>query len=222
MTIDGWDLRAIMSAMALSAALLLAVPARAQQVNIHGLSEGMAVASLAQGRPKVLRPGDSLVEGIKLIKADSSSATFLVHGEKRTLSMGQNIAVATGVSGAARMTLIADGTGHFFAEGNINGGSVKFLVDTGATSVFLSAQDARRLGINYLKGQLGYSDTAGGTIRVYRVKLDTVKIGDISASNVDAVVSEQEHMPFALLGMSFLNRMRMDRDGDQLTLTKRF
>jgi aspartyl protease family protein len=49
-----------------------------------------------------------------------------------------------------------------------------------------------------------------------------VKVGDVTAANVDAVVSEQEDMPFALLGMSFLNRMRMDRDGDRLTLTKRF
>ncbi len=208
--------------MLVSATLLVTLPAQAQEVNIHGLSDGRAVASVGPGKPKVLRPGDTLTEGIKLIRADSLSATFFIHGKKQSFTMGQNIAVSATTSSAAEVTLIADAAGHFFAEGTINGGSIRFLVDTGASKVFLSAQDARRLGIDYLKGQAAYSETAGGTIRVYRVKLDTVRIGEVSVSNVDAVVSEKDPMSFALLGMSFLNRMRMDRDGDQLTLTKRF
>ncbi|MFN0315367.1 MAG: TIGR02281 family clan AA aspartic protease [Burkholderiales bacterium] len=220
MTKVSWTLPGTLCAMAISVALI--APAAAQEVHIHGLSEGMAVASLAKGKPKVLRPGDSLAEGIKLVKADSSSATFLVHGEKKILGMGQNIAMMAESSGAAQVTLTADMSGHFIAEGSINGGSIRFLVDTGATTIFLSAGDARRLGINYLKGRPGFSDTANGTVRIYWVKLDTVKIGEVTLSNVDAVVSEHEQMPFALLGMSFLNRMRMDRDGDRLTLTKRF
>ncbi|MSQ58605.1 MAG: TIGR02281 family clan AA aspartic protease [Betaproteobacteria bacterium] len=215
-----WALRGAMAAMTISAVPL--APAAAQEVTIHGLSEGMAVASMAKGKPKVLRPGDSLAEGIKLVKSGPASATFLVNGEKKTFNMGHNISVATTGSGATQVTLTSDTSGHFIAEGSINGGSIRFLVDTGATTIFLSAADARRLGINYLKGRPGFSETAGGTIRIYWVKLDTVKIGEVSASNVDAVVSEQEQMPFALLGMSFLNRMRMDRDGDRLTLTKRF
>ena len=57
--------------------------------------------------------------------------------------------------------------------------------------------------------------------RVYRVKLDTVKLGDITLNNVDALVHEAE-MPFVLLGMSFLNRVEMRREGTDLTLTKRY
>jgi aspartyl protease family protein len=57
--------------------------------------------------------------------------------------------------------------------------------------------------------------------RVYRVKLDTVKLGDITLNNVDALVHETE-MPFVLLGMSFLNRVEMNRTGTDLTLTKRY
>lgn len=201
---------------------LLATEARADEIKVFGLSEGKAVVSLANGKLKVLRPGDTLSEGIKLHSADRDAAVFLVQGKKKTFSIGQDVAVSAQESHTPRITLTADSSGHFFANGSINGGSIQFLVDTGATKVFLGASDARRLGINYLKGRLGYSSTAGGTIRVYQVKLDTVRIGELTAANVDAVVSEKDDSPFALLGMSFLNRMKMDRDGDQLTLTKRF
>jgi aspartyl protease family protein len=206
----------------LSAALLLAGPSLAQEIHVHGLSEDKAVVSLDGGKPRVLRAGDRLAEGIKLVKVDGTSALFLINGEKQVLSIGQNIAAVSTQSGNARTTLTADSTGHFFSNGSINGGTIKFLVDTGATHVFLSASDARRLGINYLKGEVGYSGTAGGTVRVYRVKLDSVKLGDLCATNIDAVVSEKDAVPFALLGMSFLNRMQMTRDGDQLTLTQRY
>ncbi len=203
-------------------AMLLAKSVVANQITIYGLSDGKAVVSHAGGKLKVLRPGDTLAEGIKLHSADKASAVFLIHGRKQHFTLGQNISVSSAPSQAPRLSITADSSGHFFAQGTINGGAIRFLVDTGATKVFLGASDARRLGINYLKGTIGYSSTAGGTIRVYHVSLDTVQIGDLSAAGVQAVVSEKDDTPFALLGMSFLNRMRMDRDGDQLTLTKRF
>ena len=65
-------------------------------------------------------------------------------------------------------------------------------------------------------------DTANGTATAYRVKLDSVRVGDIAVNNVDAVVLEGSQMPVALLGMSFLNRMEMKRDGQTMMLTKRF
>jgi aspartyl protease family protein len=95
------------------------------------------------------------------------------------------------------------------------------LVDTGATMVALSASDAVRLGIDYSKGQPGMVSTANGYAPVYRVKLDTVKIGNIELNQVDAVIQENG-LPFALLGMSFLNRTEMRREGEQMTLTKRY
>src|SRR5204863_6727546 len=99
--------------------------------------------------------------------------------------------------------------------------SVRFLVDTGATAVSLSASDATRLGIDYRKGQPSLMGTANGSAVAYQVKLDTVRVGNIILSNVDAAVLEGQ-MPFALLGMSFLNRMEMKRNGQTMVLTKRF
>jgi aspartyl protease family protein len=119
------------------------------------------------------------------------------------------------------VTLAADPRGHFFSEGAINGNPVRFLVDTGATTVALPASDALRLGIDYRKGQVGYSNTANGVVQVYRVMLDTVRLGSIQLTGVEAAVIEQG-LSVALLGMSFLNRVEMQRDGQTMVLTRRF
>jgi aspartyl protease family protein len=103
----------------------------------------------------------------------------------------------------------------------VNGSSVRFVVDTGATGVVLPAADARRLGIDYRKGERGQSRTAGGVVPVFRITLNRVRVGDIELSNVEGVVIEQG-LDIALLGMSFLNRVDMKHDGRTMTLTRRF
>ena len=104
----------------------------------------------------------------------------------------------------------------------MNGISVRFLVDTGASSIALSVDEAKRAGVNYLAGTRGRVQTANGTAPVYMVKLDAVRVGDITVNNVDAVIIDGDKLGIALLGMSFLNRMEMKRSGDTLTLIKRF
>jgi len=117
--------------------------------------------------------------------------------------------------------LVADTRGHFFTTGSINGSLVQFLVDTGATMISMGVADARRIGVNYLQGERGVSRTANGVAKVYRVRLESVKVGDIALANVDALVHESE-MPYVLLGMSFLHRLEMRQAGTDLTLTKRY
>ena len=107
------------------------------------------------------------------------------------------------------------------ATGTINGAPIKFLVDTGASNVALAAADAKRMGIDFLNAPRGYSNTANGLASIWIVKLDTVSINGVTLHNIDATIHEQP-MPFALLGMSFLNRMDMKREGDIMTLTRRF
>lgn len=106
-------------------------------------------------------------------------------------------------------------------QGQINGGMIRMLLDTGATMIALSAADAVRLGIDYKKGQPGMVNTANGPAPVYKVTLNTVKVGDIELNQVEALVQEAG-LPFALLGMSFLNRTEMRREGEHMTLTKRY
>jgi aspartyl protease family protein len=86
----------------------------------------------------------------------------------------------------------------------------------------LSSADARRAGVNYLSGARALTQTANGVVPVYAVKLDSLRIGDITVNNVDASVIEGDKLPVALLGMSFLNRMEMRREGTTLTLIRRY
>jgi aspartyl protease family protein len=197
----------------------VASAALAADVNVVGLFPGKAVVSIDGGAPRTLSVGQKTAEGITLISSDRESATFDVGNRTIVMRMGQ--LYASRGSGPATTTLTADDRGHFVVDGQINGGSVRFMVDTGATTVALSASDASRLGIDYRKGETSYLRTANGVTSAYKVKLDTVRVGDITLNNIDAVVLEVE-LPVALLGMSFLNRMEMKRDGQIMVLTKKF
>ena len=197
----------------------LARPAAAVDVKVVGLSANKAIVVIGNGAPRTLAVGQRTAEGVLLAAVNGDSAVFEIDGTRRTLQMGQHYA-ATGGSGE-RVVLAAAEGGHFLAAGQVNGGAIRFLVDTGATSVALPAHDAQRLGIDYKNGARGMVQTANGVTTAYRVKLDTVTIGGLTLNNVDAVVLEGG-LTMPLLGMTFLNRTSMQRDGETLVLTKRF
>ena len=204
--------------------LLAPGAAVAADINVLALTAGKAVVSIDGGKPRTLAVGQTTPEGVKLISASSESATFEVGGTLQTLAAGQGAAVASTAParGGNSVILTADARGHFITTGVVNGISLQFIVDTGATSVVLPSADARRAGINYLAGGRVLTQTANGVVPVYTVKLDTLRIGDITVNNVDAAVIEGDKLSFALLGMSFLNRMEMRRDGSTLTLIRRY
>ena len=199
--------------------LMTATSAFAVSVNLVGTFGSKALVSIDGGTPRKMAPGDKTADGVELISVSSDGATFNIDGERRTLKMGQHYAAAS--SGNPTVILAADPQGHFITQGSINGSSARFMVDTGASMISMSAADAQRMSIDYRKGQVGAVSTANGVIPAYKVTLDTVRIGAITVSQVDALVTEV-HMPFILLGMSFLNRMEMKRSGEQMTLIKRY
>ena len=205
--------------------LVAASMAHANDITVAALFTGKAVLVIKGGAPRTISVGQSTPEGIRLISADSSSAVIEYQGKRQTLTPGGSGRFGSGAasgSSAGSVTLTADSRGHYVTLGQINGNTIQLLVDTGATLIALPSSDARRLGINYLNGQRGYTETANGKATAYRITLDTVKIGDITLHNVDAVVMEGDGLKIALLGMSFLNRTEMNRDGQSLTLIKRF
>ena len=188
-----------------------------------GLFSGKAVLVIDGGKPRTVNVGQTTPEGIKLLSASSESAVVEYGGQRQALSMGHATRIgATRDPGFGQVTLTADSRGHFVTTGTINGISVRFLVDTGASSVALSVSEARRLGINYLSGSPGQVMTANGSTMAYKLKLDNVRVGEITLNNVDCVVVDGLGLNIALLGMSFLNRTQMKRDGDTLTLVRRF
>ncbi len=86
----------------------------------------------------------------------------------------------------------------------------------------ISADEATRAGIEWKKGRRASLQTASGRTSGYVVKLDSLKVGGIVLNNVDGVVLEEGPGSVGLLGMSFLNRVEMRRDGETMTLIRRF
>ncbi len=205
-----------------SALALFAQGAAALDVNVIGLFPGKAVVTINRGAPRTLSVGERTAEGVLLVSVDARGAVVEIEGKRETLEMGQHFASASSSGSRQEVTLSPDSRGQYYVDGQVNGGHVRFLVDTGATYVRLSMSEAQRLGIDYRQGVRGISIVADGRqVPAYRVKLDSVTIGDLTLLNVDASVGEGG-MDAALLGMSFLNRTEMRREGQNLTLTKRY
>lgn len=206
----------------LLAACCLLLPSAVQAIDIGlaGVTPSKAMVTINGGDPLVVKVGQT-VDGVRLLSLQGDQAWFDVAGKRRALQVGQHAVGSSGGQDGAKVILPADGQGHFFTDGTINGTAVRFLVDTGATMVSVGAGDARRIGLDGSQGQRDVTQTANGQAVVTRIKLDTVRIGDITLHNVDALI-HQNDMPVALLGMSFLNRMEMQRDGNSMTLKKRF
>jgi aspartyl protease family protein len=199
---------------------LVSLSARATDVSLNGAFEAKAaIVSIDAGEPKTIKVGQTF-GGVTVVAVEKDRATVDVDGKRRVLVRGQTYSSGA-ASGAQSVTLAAGSGGHFMADGLVNSGSVRFIVDTGATSVALPASVAGRLGIDYRKGPRGVSQTANGVTQVYIVRLDSVRIGGIELRNVEAVVFE-EGLNVALLGMSFLNRVEMRQESGRMTMTRRF
>lgn len=200
---------------------LLSTAAGATDVALIGLiGDKAAVLALGGGEPKTVKVGQKW-SGVAVISVERGQATVEIDGKRRVLQLGQHYRAAAAPSERQSVTLAADPRGHFFSEGAINGNPVRFLVDTGATVVALPAAEALRLGIDYRKGQRAFTNTAAGVVPTYRVRLDTVRLGAIELAGIDGVVVEQG-LDIVLLGMSFLNRVEMKRDGHSMVLIRRF
>jgi aspartyl protease family protein len=193
----------------------------AADVALIGLMGDKAVVlAIDGGEPKTVKLGQTW-RGITVVAVERGRATVEIDGKQRVLNIGQHYRGAVAASDRASITLAADPRGHFLADGVVNGVPVRFMVDTGATVIALPAADARRLGIDYRKGQRDTVHTATGPAAAYRVRLDTVKLGAIELAGVEGVVIEGG-LDIALLGMSFLNRVEMRREGDTMMLIRRF
>jgi aspartyl protease family protein len=116
--------------------------------------------------------------------------------------------VANMVKSGTLVELKAGRNGHFNTEAEINGRDVPVMVDTGATMVALSYEDAQRAGIFLNRSDYTQAvSTANGVARIAPVTLDRVSIGDITVRNVPAAVAEPGRLKTSLLGMSFLSRL---------------
>lgn len=206
-------------------AVVLHADAHAADINLIGIFGSKATLVVDGGKPRTFAVGDVSPERIKLLSVAADSVVVEIDGKRETLRLGnQRITNTRSEGGTQRVVLTGDANGHFVTTAQVNGVSLQFLVDTGATTVAISADDARRANVRFSPADRVAMQTANGVTSGYRVKLDTIRLGDITLNNVDGLVLEGNALGgrFGLLGMSFLNRTDMKREGGTLTLVKRF
>ena len=194
-----------------------------QSVTLTGTIGTRAIVIIDGAPPRTMAPGET-VKNVKLVSLQGDSAVIEAAGKRLVLRMDSPVSVGPmvgGGSGGSRIVLNADSRGHFMTQGAINGRSVSFMLDTGATTIAMSAADATRIGLDYEKGTPVQMNTANGIALGYRVRLSSVRVGDVEVYDVEAIVS-QLPMPYVLLGNSFIGRFSLRRDAEQMVLEKRF
>ena len=119
-------------------------------------------------------------------------------------------------SGIREVTLERNRNKQYLSRGTINGITVDFLVDTGASEVALSDTLARKLDLP--RGMAGRATTASGIVTTYATELEEISIGNIRLDKVPARITPGMPMDSVLLGMSALHRIEFTQRGDQLIL----
>ena len=192
-----------------------------QDVHVRMLS-GRSVSLQVQGRIHHIRVGDTSPEGVLVLRANSSEATLQYQGQQRTMGLS-SVPVASQQANlprdAASVAIPRHPDSHYYANGQINQRPVRMMVDTGASMVSMSSGHARALGLDLRGARLTQVATASGSTDAYKARLDSVKVGEISRKNVDALVIVGDNPRVILLGNSFLSTLRMREEDDVLTLT---
>jgi aspartyl protease family protein len=201
---------------------------RAPQIQLGGVM-GSKALFVIDGQSQMIAVGEA-ARGVRLVSLNGDGAKVELQGKVIDLRVGGSPVVVGGGIGAAgggpgsntREIVIPVGDGgHYFMNGTINGHAVRFMVDTGATTIAMGRADATRIGLDPRKGQLSYSGTANGMTQVMSLTLDSVRIGEVELYNVAAVVMPA-NMPFVLLGNSFLSRFVIQHNNEVMRLTRRY
>lgn len=210
----------------LAAAMAAPLAANAQSVALSGVLGSKALLVIDGQPPRALGTGDS-ARGVRVLQVAGDAAVVDIKGQRQTLRLGE-APVSVGIRGASscdeargrRVVLKADSRGHFIENGLINGKTMRYMVDTGASSVAIGRTDAERMGLPYQQGAPVMMRTANGDAQGWRLRLDSVRIGDVEVYGVDAIVAPLP-MPYVLLGNSLLTQFQMTRQGTEMVLEKR-
>jgi aspartyl protease family protein len=197
------------------------VTANAQTVAFSGML-GTKALLVINGQAKGVALG-ATEQGVKLVKIDGTIAQVEVGGKMQSLRLG-GVAVVAGDPGGStsgsRIVLPVGSGGHYAGLGSINGQPMRFVVDTGATSVAMGSDLAAQLGLDPRAGKAVGTMTANGAVAARQITLTSVRVGDVTVYNVEAMVVPQA-MPFVLLGNSFLSHFQLHSDSNSLVLDKK-
>jgi aspartyl protease family protein len=209
-------------ALALAAVLACAPAHAVEKLSVKGLFKDTAILVI-DGKQRLLRAGQTSPEGVNLLSANSKEAVIEIDGVRSTHRLGTHIGSEFAAPKSPAVKIWPTARNMYPVVGSINGYPVNFLVDTGATIVSMNSREARRLGIDYaVEGKPSFSQTASGIAKIYLVNLKRVKVGDIELRDVTGAVHEGDFPTVTLLGMSFLGRLDIHREGGVLELRKKY
>jgi|TARA_R100000353_G_scaffold150662_2_gene109069 aspartyl protease family protein len=191
------------------------------QILVMGLYRDHAVLEINQ-QQHFLSVGQRTPEGVTLISANSNQAILDIAGRQGVFELNNRVGAMYSAPVEMPVVSIWPTNGMYLTSGSVNGYTVDFMVDTGASVIAINGETAKRLGLDYLNAnQIGVR-TASGVELAYSIELESVQLGDISLENVAAVVIDGPEPQRALLGMSFLNAFDMERKGERLDLRQKF
>lgn len=190
-------------------------------VVVVGLFKNQAVVKINHEQ-RLLKIGKTSPEGVTLVSANSKKAVIEIEGVKRTYRLGEHISSSFSSTTAQVEVNLWPTNGMYHTTGVVNGYTVDFVVDTGASAIALNAETAQRVGLDYLEAKKIGIKTASGTEIGYEVNLESVQIGDITLNDVKAMVLDGEEPERALLGMTFLNQLEIIQTGEKMNLKKKY
>ena len=211
-----------MRLLIMAAILIVATQINAAEpmVRVMALFSNKAMLQI-NGKNHILKKGQNL-NGVTLLSANGRAATIRFdNGLEKSLGLNQSIQQAYKKPVTNKMTLYANRSGMFMTGGRINGQTTKFMVDTGATYVALSSTEADKLNLEFKSAPKVKLQTANEVASGWLINLESVKVGEIQVPQVKAVVMEGD-TPHVLLGMSFLQHLKMERNGAAMTLEQKF
>jgi len=191
-----------------------------EKVEVEGLFSNKAVVMI-DGNRHILAVGEVSPEGVRVVSADSHGAVLEVDGAVKQYDLGNTVSTSFTERKKQKETIYVNSAGMYLTFGSINGHSVRFLVDTGASAIAMNTEQAKQLGIRYDKiGVPAGVSTASGFEKAYRVRLKSVSVGKITQTNVEALVIDGNHPGPILLGMTFLGQLNVEHTGTAMTLTQ--
>jgi aspartyl protease family protein len=192
-----------------------------QDIEVLGLFSEAAMLRI-NGIELLLKAGARSPDGVLLVSADSKEAVIEVGGQRVTLQLSERINSTYKEPSIRNVAVQINERGQYITTGSINGRPVSFLIDTGANVVAINSKMAMSLGIDFESGKRMETTTASGTVLSTAVMLETVHVGEISASNIQAVILEGDFPVDILLGMSFLKSVKIEENAGLMVLQAQF
>lgn len=200
--------------------LMLAPMCSALEIEAKMLAQGSAIL-IIDGTQRMLREGNRSPEGVLLVSADGKQAVLEIEGKRKTISLSHSIGSQFKKASKTEIRIASSYGGHYYTKGLINGTPVDFMVDTGATYVAMTSQQAEQLGIDYRAGISTQTSTANGLAKAFQIVLSSVSVGNIVVRQVTAFVIMAPTTGPMLLGNAYLSKVDLKIDQGVLVLSEK-